>query len=333
VESEEGFGSQFTLSLPRGHDHLQPDEKMDERLPPDAVSDLFQSARAPTVGRGRDAAERSATTDGAPLDPEDAAGVGTEDITTLLLVEDNAEVRAYIRTHLAKDYRLIEATNGEEGLERARTHLPDLVLSDVMMPKMDGIELCRALRTKAETDFIPVILLTARAETEDRIGGLQEGADDYLTKPFDIDELRARIENLIRSRQRLRERFSDVSISMQPEAPEASSVDRVFIDAARSTIEAHMGEEDFTVDQFAEAMGISRVHLYRRLQDLLGESPSTLIRSVRLERAAQLLAQQAGSVSEVAYGVGFKSVSHFSRAFREQHGHVPSEHPVQAASD
>lgn len=324
VDSEEGFGSQFTVTLPCGHDHLQPDEMVDDGPPLDTFPEPGGDAAKHPAPGGDDASS---------LKNEADPDLDAEDVTTLLIVEDNAEMRGYIRKHLSSDYRLIEATNGREGLDRARTDLPDLVLSDVMMPEMDGVELCRALKETPETDFIPVILLTARAEIRDRISGLEEGADDYLTKPFDIDELRVRISNLIQSRQRLRERLSGPSLSIQAEAVSATSMDREFLDAVRATIESRLSDEEFTVDQLADAVGMSRVHLYRRLQDLLGESPSALVRSVRLERAAQLLAQRTGSVSEIAYSVGFKSVSHFSRVFREHYGHAPSKHPADAASE
>jgi DNA-binding response OmpR family regulator len=134
-----------------------------------------------------------------------------DDVTTVLVVDDNAEVRAYVRQHLTPHYRVIEAVNGEQGLEMARRWLPDLVLSDVMMPVMDGYALCRALKTDPETDFLPIILLTARAEAEDRLAGLTEQADDYLTKPFDVRELLARIANIVTMRRRLRERFARTS--------------------------------------------------------------------------------------------------------------------------
>ncbi|NBC00725.1 MAG: response regulator, partial [Bacteroidetes bacterium] len=338
AESEEGFGSQFTLDLPRGHAHLQPDEMMADDGPDHAPPDPVAVPPTEWLFRADETARNGARN--SPSTPEtngedggaSSAAAAPEDVTTVLLVEDNAEVRAYIRRHLANDYRLIEAANGRDGLAQAREVVPDLILSDVMMPAMDGIALCRVLKADPATDFIPVILLTARAETEDRIGGLEEGADDYLSKPFDMGELRARIANLLQSRQRLRERFSAAPLAVQPAPVEAASTDHVFLDGVRTAIEARLADEDFTVDHLAEAVGLSRVHLYRRLQELIGTSPSALIRSMRVERAAQLLAQQAGTVSEVAYGVGFKSVSHFSRVFRKHHGHPPSAHPAESAS-
>ena len=203
VKSEEGFGSRFTVTLRRGRDHLRPediveDEPLEEHMAFDGLIDSLPMAAAPTAG-GDGALDRIG------IDDEDD---GDDDVTTVLVVEDNAELRAYVRRHLAPAYRVVEAADGAEGLAKARDLLPDLVLSDVMMPEMDGFALLAALRADPETDFLPVVLLTARAEAEDRLDGLGLGADDYLTKPFDVRELRARVDNLIAGRQRLRERFA-----------------------------------------------------------------------------------------------------------------------------
>ena len=250
---------------------------------------------------------------------------GDDDVTTVLVVEDNAEVRAYIRHHLAPAYRILEAVDGETGLDLARRMLPDLVLSDVMMPGMDGYALCRALKTDPETDFIPVILLTARAEPSDRLAGLREQADDYLTKPFDVNELLTRIENLIAIRRRLRDRFkAEPSGQLHPSPASVEPADRQFLDRVQAIIEANLGNDAFNVEQLALELAQSRGHLHRRLRDLVGESPSDLIRRMRLERAAQLLEAGAGTVAEVAYSVGFKSVAHFSNAFNDLYGVRPS---------
>jgi len=336
VESDEGFGSRFIVTFLRGHDHLSPDE-IDAETPlliglPDFQDENFRedgavplvdapgpgSAMGPGLEGDLDRGEDDVSTD--------AAG----DRITVLLVEDNADVRAYVRKHLARSYRVIEASNGVEGMARAREAMPDLILSDVMMPEMDGVDLCRTLKSDPATDFIPFVLLTARAEEDNRLDALGVGADDYLTKPFNVDELRARIDNLIQSRKHLRERFSGPPLTIEAHAVEASSMDQQFIERVQSVVEKRLADEDFSVDDLAEAVGISRAHLYRRLQELLDESPSSLIRSIRLERAAQLLEQRAGTVSEIAYNVGFKSLSHFSRSFRMHFGHVPSEHAARA---
>jgi DNA-binding response OmpR family regulator len=207
-----------------------------------------------------------------------------------------------------------------------RRLLPDLVLSDVMMPGMDGYALCRAIKADPETDFIPVILLTARAEPSDRLAGLREQADDYLTKPFDVRELLTRIENLIAIRSRLRDRFAadPATPTLHPAPVAVEPADDKFLARLRAAIEAHLADECFNVEQLAREVAHSRGHLHRRLRQLLGETPSDLIRRMRLERAAQLLEAQAGSVAEVAYSVGFKSVAHFSNAFKDLYGVRPS---------
>jgi AraC-like DNA-binding protein len=183
-----------------------------------------------------------------------------------------------------------------------------------------------------------VVLLTARAEAEDRLEGLGAHADDYLTKPFDVRELRARVDNLIESRRRLRERFASAEFTaapsgvgpLRPPPVEVDSDDAVFLDRVRAVLEAHAGDETFTVERLAEAVAVSRGHLHRKLRALAGRTPSEAIQAFRIERAAQLLAAGAGTVSEVAYAVGFKSVSHFSDRFERTYGHRPSRHPAAA---
>lgn len=308
VVSEEGFGSTFTVSLRRGRAHLKPDQVIG-----DDAAEAWQPAATPAPPIA--------------MSPADAipAAVGDEDVTTVLVIEDNAEVRAYIRKHLSPAYRVLEAVDGEEGLAMTRQFLPDLVLSDVMMPGLDGHALCRAIKTDPETDFIPIILLTARAAPEDRLAGLHEHADDYMTKPFDVKELLARVENLIASRKRLRERFATgPALSLHPTALDVVPADEKFLEQIRVAIEASIGDEDFSVEQLARQVAHSRGHLHRRLRALLNESPSDLVRRMRLERAAQLLAAGSGSVAEIAYSVGFKSVAHFSNSFNEHFGARPS---------
>ncbi len=240
------------------------------------------------------------------------------------MVDDNADVREYIRGHLERRYRVVEAADGVEGLASAERLIPDLVISDVMMPEMDGYELCRSLRANPETDFLPVILLTAKADTEHKVAGLTEGADDYVVKPFEMDELEARVANLIASRRRLRERFGGERLELHAKAAEVTSADTVYLDRVRSVIEQNLGDESFGVAQLAQAVGQDRSHLYRRIHTLLDETPSNLLRRLRLERASQLLAGQAGTVAEIAYAVGFNSVSYFCKCFREKHGVTPS---------
>jgi signal transduction histidine kinase/ligand-binding sensor domain-containing protein/DNA-binding response OmpR family regulator len=325
VESEEGFGSTFTVTLRKGKAHLTADQIADEG----AVI-----AWAPRGGPSPQLFATAPVTSELP-NAEPVASAADDDVTTVLVVDDNAEVRTYVKQHLAPRYRVLEAVDGAQGLEMARRLLPDLVLSDVMMPVMDGYALCRALKSDADTDFIPVILLTARAEAEDRLAGLTEQADDYLTKPFDVRELLARIANIVATRRRLRERYAAAApapdpVQMHPTRIAVEPADQRFIDQVRAAIERHLGDESFNVERLASEVAQSRGNLHRRLRDLIGETPSDLIRRMRLERAAQLLESGVGSVAEVAYAVGFKSVAHFSNAFVEQHGVRPSAWRLRA---
>jgi signal transduction histidine kinase/DNA-binding response OmpR family regulator len=331
VASEEGFGSTFTFTLPLGQAHLAPKQIVDDE--PWAPGAARQAPSAEGSGDGFDS-------EGVAVLDEDA------DVTTVLVVEDHPEVRAYVRRHLeaAADgrpaYRVLEAADGEAGLVLAKARLPDLVISDVMMPKLDGLGLCRALKADPETDFIPVILLTAKAAPEDKLEGLSEHCDDYLTKPFDVAELRARIANLIAVRTRLRERFrqegstsapGDAPTSLRLPAPEdLTSADDAFLKVVAKAIEVHLGDETFSVERLAEAVGVSRGHLHRKLKALAGQTPTDLIRTVRLERATHLLAGRAGTVSEIAYAVGFKSVGHFSDSFVRAYGCRPSDYAARA---
>ena len=309
VESRRGgaaSGSAFTLELPLGTDHLAPEQRDDRPWEPATVA----------AADGEDAA--------APPTPPDVGE--NDDVTTILVVDDQADIRAYVRRHLeGAGYRVVEAADGEDALAQVRRRLPDLVVSDVMMPRLDGLGLCRALRADPETDFVPVLLLTAKAAPEDRLDGLAEACDDYLTKPFEVRELVARVDNLIALRQRLRERFARGLWGDGADGhPALVSADEAFVASVRAAIEERLSDETFGVAALADAMGQSRSHLLRRTKALLGTTPSDLIRTARLDRAAELLAAHAGTVSEVAYGVGFKSVAHFSNAFLDHTGTRPS---------
>ena len=319
VESEEGFGSTFTLTLQRGRAHLAPDQVVE----PEGEPPHGEASDAGVAGR---AAASLAAVAGPEADSAaDEENADAADVTTVLVVEDNAEVRAYLRQHLSPAYRVLEAADGTAGLALARRKLPDLVLSDVMMDGLDGHALCRALKQDPETDFIPVVLLTARAAPEDRLAGLHEQADDYVTKPFDAVELLARIGNLIASRKRLRERFAVTGApALHPGTVAVEPEDTRFLERVRAAVEQHLGDDGFGVEELARAVAQSRGHLHRRLRDLAGESPSDLIRRMRLERAAQLIEAGAGGIGSIAYAVGFKSVAHFSNSFQDRFGVRPS---------
>ncbi|MEM1096837.1 MAG: ATP-binding protein, partial [Bacteroidota bacterium] len=320
VDSEVGFGACFTVTLPR--------------IP-------AEEAVAPTSPQAAGAVDALAWPDGATGDGATENGAAQhadealDDQPTVLVVDDNDEIRAYVRSHLDAHYRVLEAGDGEAGLQVARAHMPDLVLSDVMMPKLDGYGLCRAIKADAELAFIPVVLLTAKASSESKLTGLGEGADDYLTKPFASDELLARIHNLIAQRKRLQALFL-----ASPPAPTATpadvaqvpSADGAWIEQLHTVTAARMADEAFNVEALADAMGMDRTSLYRRMQTALDRSPSAFLHEVRLARGAQLLVARTGTVSEVAYGVGYKSVQHFARRFRRQFGCSPTEYAQAEAA-
>lgn len=244
---------------------------------------------------------------------------------TLLIVEDNLDVRAYLRDHLNDRYLIREAGNGREALEEAREAPPDLVLSDVMMPEMDGAELCRVLKTDEMLRDIPVVLLTARAGEQERIEGLHTGADDYIEKPFNIDELHARVANLLESRRQLREQYRR-EIVMAPTNVIMTSEAEAFYEKARATVEEHMSDGNFYANRFADEMHMSASTLTRKLKEATGLAPAAFIRRMRLERAAQLFAQDGGlTIQEVAREVGYRDAGHFSRMYREHFGAAPGE--------
>lgn len=310
IQSEVGFGTEILVYLRTGGSHFVHAEWGD-------TADGRRDEESGILVPGMEFDEM-------PPEGEDSDVEIVRDVTTVLVVEDNEDVRTLLRRILEPGLRVVEARDGTQGLDMVKEVMPDLVLSDVMMPGVDGFELCNRIKSDPELAFIPVILLTAKAELEDRIEGLRGGADDYVVKPFDRHELKARVENLIAQRKRIKDRFSR-QLELHASDIEVVSEDETFIRNVRGVIEAHIDDEDFSVEEFADSLGMSRGHLHRRLKSLLHMSPSEAIRKVRLERAQRLLEGHAGTVSEVAYQVGFRSVSHFCRCFKDAFGQTPAQ--------
>ncbi len=259
--------------------------------------------------------------------PDLAADINADsaNLPLLLLIDDNADVRRYIRQVMAVSCRIIEATDGQDGLKQAAASIPDVVICDLMMPVMDGMAFCQALKTQPTTDHIPVIMLTAKATTEHRIEGFGRGADDYLAKPFHPLELRIRVENLLNQRQKLRQRFSR-ELYLRPGNISVSSVEEIFLQNSLAIVERHLSDSSFSVEQLADELNLSRMQLHRKLKAITNQSATEFVRHVRLQRAANLLAARSATVSEVAFTVGFESLSYFSKSFREQFGVLPSEY-------
>ncbi len=321
VTSAVGHGTEFVVKLPLGTQHLKTNEIIEQATPLVSESEYLT--------RPSEELFIPATATATPLSP--FAPVETKPATDLvLIVEDNADVRSYIREHLEEHYKILEAANGEEGMAKAQEAIPDLIITDVMMPKIDGYEFSRRLRNDEKTSHIPIIMLTAKASLESKIEGLETGVDDYLTKPFSPKELLARVRNLITLRRQLRERFSRATI-IKPSEVSAVSVDRVFLQKVIGVIEANMGEEEFSVEKLAEAVHMSVWQLNRKLNGLIDQPAGQLLRSMRLQRAADLLQQNAGTVAEIAYQVGFGSQAHFATMFQKQFGCTPSEYRKRSA--
>jgi DNA-binding response OmpR family regulator len=245
-------------------------------------------------------------------------------------VEDHEDMRRHIRDTLKTDFRIIEAENGQEGIEKAKEYIPDLIVSDIMMPGVDGYELCRRLKKDIKTSHIPVILLTARASAESVIRGLGTGADDYVTKPFNTGMLMARIKNLIDLRRQLQLKIQREALLL-PSEVSVSSQDDLFIKELKAVIEENLDNEDFNVDTLCKKLIIGRATLFRKVQALTGETPNQFIQSYRLQRAAQLLRGNYGNVTEVAFTVGFSSSQYFASCFKEKFHQSPKTYQVSEA--
>ena len=241
---------------------------------------------------------------------------------TILFTDDNDDVCQMARTLLETHYRVLTAPNGVVALQLAELNIPDLVVSDVMMPQMNGLELCSRLKQSTATSHIPVILLTAQTLDEQRIAGYEHGADAYITKPFSAPLLLARIHNLLQSRKQLKQVFAGAD---ELAKEEISTPDKEFVSKIRNEIHRNISDNDFGVEQLGAAVDLSRVQLYRKVKALTGLSPVEVIRATRVNRARKLIEGGATSVSEVAYQVGFTSPSYFTKCFKDQFGVSPME--------
>ena len=247
---------------------------------------------------------------------------------TILVVEDDEDIRKYIRKELESRYQVEEAVNGALGLSKAKKILPDLVITDVMMPEMTGTELCKRLKTDAETCHIPVIILTAQSDLEHRIEGLETGADSYIPKPFNVKHLNVRIEKLIALRQTLKERFSK-SLNMEAQEVTLTSTDERLLQHAIDYIRENMEDPELSVENMSKALGMSRTHLHRKLKALTNQSPIEFIKVIRMKQAAYLLSTGKLSVSEVGYKVGYNTPSYFSSSFNAHFGMSPTAYMEQ----
>ncbi|MCD7937258.1 MAG: substrate-binding domain-containing protein [Tannerellaceae bacterium] len=304
VESREGTGSVFTFRIPVE----QPEytlEPVPEMLPPTEPGPLetMESILPATEIRETE------------TEPE----VGTP---TLLIIDDNADIRMYIRSFMGQRFTVIEAENGKEGVKKAMKYVPDVIICDVLMPVMDGIECCRMLKTEMHTSHIPVIMLTACTLDEQRIRGFETGADSYIAKPFNSRVLEARVWNLVNNRQHLKQFFGD-NTSLAKEV--ISDLDKEFVEKFRKLIEENISNSAFSVEDMGESMGMSRVQVYRKIKSLTNYSPNELLRITRLKKAASLLTSTGMTIAEITYEVGFTSPSYFTKCYKEHFGENPKD--------
>ena len=303
VESTPGFGSVFRIQLP-----LKTDTEHELTLSSKGAPNTY-----PLNYQQLDSFE---------VEQQDQDGAAKP---VILFIEDNPEVRAFVAMSLSEHFQIIEMASGKDALSHLSRDLPDLILSDVMMAGMNGFELSQQLRSDERYKHIPIILLTAQASAESMEKGLNMGVDDYVTKPFNAKHLRLRIQNAIASRSVLREKYSR-ELVVKPSNVSIESADELFLRRAMEIVEEKMGETTFRVDSLAAELGLSRRQLQRKFRDTSNISPSEFIRNMRLERAAQLLESEAGTVSEIAFKVGFNKPSHFSELFRKKFGKSPTEY-------
>ena len=246
---------------------------------------------------------------------------------TLVIAEDDEEIRNYLENELSNDYDVHACSNGREALGEIIRTKPDLVLSDIMMPEMDGNTLCTRLKTNPNTNSIPVILLTAKSRDEDKLEGLETGADAYIVKPFNMDILRRTIINLINKHRLLRLKYErNDTLEEQVDEIRLKSPDEKLLERIMECINKNLNNSDLSVDMIADTVGISRVHLHRKMKDLTGQTPHDFIRNIRLKKAAQLLANQGMNVTEVMYACGFANSASFSTVFKKFYGMSPRDY-------
>lgn len=314
VASERYKGTEFIVRLPLGDGHLSETEKLAKEIVDESIfsddhliDDLdYEEADNEITDNIHDKVESTS----APL---------------ILVVEDNKEMRHFIKSNLEKKFRVLEANNGLSGFELAVENVPDLVVSDVIMPEMNGIELCKRLKKDIRTSHIPLVLLTALASINNQIEGLEVGADDYISKPFNYRLFEIRIENLIHSRKRLRERFSK-EIEIDSKDYTLNWRDQEFLDKAINLVKIKISDPDLNVNNLCKEIGMSRMNLHRKITALTDQTPSDFIRTIRLKEAAHLLTENRLSISEIAYKVGFSAPSYFTTCFGKQFGLTPKEY-------
>ena len=305
VRSKRDVGTTFTIRLPLGNDHLRPEEIIRSRV------DFEPEVNYNTTGvneMAEDEVQQQPKSDA----PE----------KTLLIVDDNIDIRTYIKDGFVNGYTIVEAEDGITGLENAKENAPDLIISDVMMPNMNGLEFCNQIKSHLSTSHIPVILLTARSSKEHQLEGLQTGADLYVSKPFDLELLQAQVANIFSSRARVIQHLQTRDL-FQSDVESYTSLDQVFLKNLAEKTEAYFAEPEFKVDALSEELGVSVRNLYNKLKALTGLTPAEYLRKLRIKKAEDLLLNTDLTASEISFKTGFSHPAHFNRVFKQKHNCTP----------
>ena len=250
------------------------------------------------------------------------------------MVEDNTELREFLKNILSENYKVWEATNGKEGLQLAQQHMPDFIISDIMMPVMDGLDMVKAIKEDRNTCHIPIILLSAKSSLDDRINGLEQGVDDYITKPFSSTYLKTRIRLLLQQRKQLQQRYMEQYAAtpaekkdyLEPEQLQITPFDEQFMESVKAVAEKHIENADFTIEQFAQEVGMGRTVFYQKLKTITGLPPVDFLQAMRIKRAVQLMDTGEYNVSSIAYMSGFSDPKYFSKCFKKHIGLSPTEY-------
>ena len=311
VKSKEKEGTSFVILLPFGKNHLTKEQIIKEADEIETVS-FYEEA---TINSLKEKSENEVDKK-VEINPE---------LPTILIVEDNPEVRAFVKEIFKVNHNILEAENGKDALEIAQNNSIDLIISDVMMPIMSGIELCGQIKTNIVTSHIPILLLTAKTSQDSQKEGYKTGADAYVTKPFDASILEQKVKNLLKTRQNLVKKFKK-DIILKPKELEITSADEIFLKKSISLIEKNINNTEFTIQDFISEIGMSRSALYRKLKALTGQSITEFIRTIKLKRAAQLIAQTKRTISEIAFDLGFNDLKHFRKTFKKLFDELPSQY-------
>lgn len=330
-EDEKGskfdHGSEFLIRIPLGKDHLKPEEIVEEQK----VEEEQTQELANIQQMEQEEMETENDFSNAP-----AASMQTNKGTKseIVIVEDEEDIQEYLKSQLSDDFKVRTYPNGKVALSEILKKKPDLIISDIMMPEMDGNTLCTKLKTNINTNDVPIILLTAKSREEDQLEGLETGADAYILKPFNMDILRRTIINLLTIRRTLRNKFSgNESQEHKVEQKEMLTPDDNLMQRVMNVINENLGDSDLSVDSIAQKVGISRVHLHRKMKELTNQTPHSFIRNIRLQQAAKLLKEGKQSITEVMYTCGFSNAASFSTMFKNLYGCSPREYMNNAQND